>query len=288
MASVFGRFGTAILRRTAGILCFILCVCFLLTPIASAAKDLGPVDGVVLYAARFGDYSRLPETGIRFGTSSWEEAGMQLSGEELLIRSSSDQKTYLLLPRVDIGTDTYTALYTFRFTDVAAANGYCGFLLTSRGDAPSNRTEFLVRANGECDGFGTLSAALAEKIAAGEQVHVRIPVRHGMLYEVQVSCGDETETLRLNPVRTIDDGGRGFVLRNASAALESVEILYGADPAEPSGYYAQHSYVASADAGEEILPPPTADAGLLFAGLAVCACLGTTAAWRRIRRTWRV
>jgi hypothetical protein len=87
-------------------------------------------DGEVLFAARYGDYKSLRDTGVRLGTSSWEESRVSLADGYLRIHSSSDKKTYLLLPEEIPHTDTYTVVFTFRFSEVAEERGYCGFLLS--------------------------------------------------------------------------------------------------------------------------------------------------------------
>jgi hypothetical protein len=64
-------------------------------------------------------------------------------------------------------------------------------------------------------------------------------------------------------VRTVAEGRRGFVFRNASADLRSVKVVAGVDYAAETGYYAKYSYRAP-DAvpdteDEEIVAPPTGE-----------------------------
>lgn len=272
-------------RRFVGVLfAALLCLCTVLRA-AAADPSLQYQDGEVLFASRYADYSTLRDTGVYFGTSSWSGASAALSDGELRISSSGDQKTYLLLPSADSWTDTYTVRYTFRFTDIAAPNGYCAFLLTSWGDAPSNRTELVLRASGSCDGFGSCGEALSARIAGGEAVTVTVPIRHGMLFEITVSSGEESETFRLSRVKAIAEGNRGFALRNASAAVSSVEVIAGTDFDALSGYFASHSYVAP-PSKEPDTPdaPPTADAFLYLTALSACAAAGAFLLQKHVRR----
>lgn len=238
------------------------------------AADTAYEDGRVLFAARFKDYSYRSETGTALGTLSWPEAKVTLADGVLHVRSSSDQKTYLLLPEEIPSADTYTVVYEFRFSDVAEPGGYCGFILTSSGDGPSNRTELILRANGSCDGVGQFSDAMAAALQSGTFVRVTIPIRHGMLSEIRLSADGQEEVLDMANVRTVAEGRRGFVFRNASADLRLVKVVAGVDYASETGYYAKYSYRAP-DAvpdteDEEIVAPPTGEktAWLIVAVLA--------------------
>lgn len=227
------------------------------------AADTAYEDGRVLFAARFKDYSYRSETGMTLGTLSWPEAKVTLADGVLHVRSSSDQKTYLLLPDEIPSADTYTVVYEFRFSDVAEPGGYCGFILTSSGDGPSNRTELILRANGSCEGAGRFSDAMASALQSGAFVRVTIPIRHGMLSEIRLSADGQEEILDMANVRTVAEGRRGFVFRNASADLRSVKVVAGVDYTAETGYYAKYSYRAP-DAvpdteDEEIVAPPTGE-----------------------------
>ena len=253
------------------------------------AGDTEYADGEVLFASRYGEYTSLRDTGLRFGTASWDGASLSLGESGLSVGSASDYKTWLLLPPDLPFPATYTVVYTFRFTELLAANGACGFLLTSSGDAPSNRTEAVVRASGDCGDFGVLGRSLAAAMQDGEWVTVRIPIRHGMLSELEVSAAGESETMQLKNVRSVARGGRGFVFRNASVEIGSVLLVSGADfGAKPlGGWYAAHNYIAPDDfAWEErttqedpvpIENPGTADAAVWIAlsgGIAAAAAAG--------------
>lgn len=235
--------------------CLLLCCAWVMPVFASDTYT----DGEVLFAARYGDYKSLRDTGVRLGTSSWEESRVSLADGYLRIHSSSDQKTYLLLPEEIPHTDTYTVVFTFRFSEVAEERGYCGFLLSASGDAPSNRTELLFRANGESDKTGQFGDGICTALADGEEVRMEISVRHGMLTEITAVAGDVSETLKLENVRAVPTGRRGFVFRNASCDIREIKIVCGVGYEKETGFYAENSYVAPPGEDTDPVAPPTSD-----------------------------
>lgn len=264
-----------LLCAAAALLLFAACI----LPVFGTDTDYA--DGQVLFAARYGDYNSIRDTGLQFGTSSWQGASADLTEDRLCIRSSSDQKTYLLLPEEIPHTATYTILFEFRFSEVMETRGYCGFLLSSSGDAPSNRTELLLRADGTCDGAGQFGEAITAALAGGEYVRVEIPVRHGMMTEITTSVGENRETLELGNARIIPDGRRGFVLRNASCDIRMVKIVCGVDYESETGFYADNSYIAPPAEGEGPLSPPTGDGWWLpMVPVILCGAI----LWRKQRR----
>ena len=235
--------------------CLLLCCAWVMPVFASDTYT----DGEVLFAARYGDYTSLRDTGVRLGTSSWEGGGVRLEDGYLRIHSSSDQKTYLLLPEEIPHTDTYTVVFTFRFSEVAEERGYCGFLLSASGDAPSNRTELIFRANGESDKTGQFGDGIRTALAGGEEVRMEISVRHSMLTEITAVAGDVSETLKLENVRAVPTGRRGFVFRNASCDIREIKIVCGVGYEKETGFYAENSYVAPPGEGTDPVAPPTSD-----------------------------
>ena len=235
--------------------CLLLCCAWVMPVFASDTYT----DGEVLFAARYGDYKSLRDTGVRLGTSSWEESRVSLADGYLRIHSSSDKKTYLLLPEEIPHTDTYTVVFTFRFSEVAEERGYCGFLLSASGDAPSNRTELLFRANGESDKTGQFGDGICTALADGEEVRMEISVRHSMLTEITAVAGDVSDTLKLENVRAVPTGRRGFVFRNASCDIREIKIVCGVGYEKETGFYAENSYVAPPGEGTDPVAPPTSD-----------------------------
>lgn len=269
---------TVLKRLLCAGVCLVLCCAWIL-PVFSSDPVYG--DGEVLFASRYGEYTSLRDTGVRFGTSSWSGGRVTLADGYLRVASSSDQKTYILLPEEIPHTDTYTVIITFRFSDVVEARGYCGLLLSSSGDAPSNRMEVILRANGECDKTGNFGEDIASALAAGQDVRVEIPIRHGMMTEITAVAGDVSETLTMENVRAVPDGRRGVVFRNASCDIREVKIVCGVDYETESGFYSENSYIAPPSEDVEIVAPPTFDGWWLPA---VGVVLGGAGLWRIRRR----
>jgi len=257
-----------------------VCAAFFLCVSLAVHVIVGSVpDGTVLFAQRYGDFSDFRKTGIRFGTGGGT-ASLSLD-DGLHVRPADDRKVYLLLPDLpDAQADTYTIEFSFRFTKVSADNGYFGFLMTAEGDVPSNRTEVILRANGTCDGIGIFSEALTAAMAAGQPVFVTVPVSSGMMYEVNVRCGDLEEKLVLPAVKTIAGGSRGFVLRNASVSVESTAVVNGVGYSEKTGAFASSSYTVPLS-GVEPASPATWDAALPLLGFSAAAFVTALSLRRR-------
>lgn len=254
------------LKRVFGVVLLLSLFCSLMA-LSSAVE---PLFGEVMFAQRYADFSSFAETGIRFGTGGGTPTVS--FNEGLSVKPEDDLKTYLLLPDLPDGgawADTYTVEFSFSFTEIAAANGYFGFLMTGKGDVPSNRTELIVRANGTLDGIGAFSDSFKEAMAKGEKVTVTVPVREGMMYEVEAVCGESAETLALPSVKIIGEGSRGFVVRNASVSVESVCVVRGVGYAKKMGKYATESYKMTAGEDDPVAPP-TADR----ASLSLCMLFG--------------
>lgn len=276
---VFGRLFCALL----------LTLCLTISgAVRTCASGLEPAVGEVLFAARYADYVSVADTGVWLGTSSWAGASLELAEKTLCVSSSSDQKTYLMLPADFTCGNTYTISYTFCFTDVSARNGYCGFVLTSRGDAPSNRMELIFRADGTVDGYGE-AVGMAAAAAAGDAITVTVEVQHGFLIQCDVQCGAETTVFAMTHLEKVEEGGRGFVLRNASASLSSIEIVNGVDYPAKIGYYATHSYMAptmpDAPGTTEPIAPNTPDPAVWGVGtFFLSGVFLTRKIFRRIKR----
>ena len=268
------RFGTVLLV-------LILLILNCTAPVS--AGDANAAAGAVQYSARFLDYTSLRDTGVRFGTSSWSGASMAVDGGELSVIASDGQKTYLLLPDPGVWTDTYVVEFTFRFTDIAFSNGYCGLLLSSQGDAPSNRTELIFRANGTVDGYGTEACEPLKKAAAeSTPVTVRVLVNYGFLVSFAILVDGEQEGFYTPAALSrVAEGGRGFVLRNASAAFSSVRVVGGgyedlANAPDAPSYMAPPEWQLPAPPS-----PPTGDSVLVPM---LCLAAAAAAAGRLVRR----
>ncbi len=264
------------------ILCGILSLCFFCALILTLSA-VDPSVGKVLFAQRYADFTDPRQTGVRIGTGGGVPS-VTIEAGEMHIDAHDDRKVYVLLPDVPDGaawTDTYTVEFSFRFTEIAQANGYFGFLMSAEGDAPLNRTEVILRAGGTCDGIGTFREEIATAMRVGETMSVSIPVRHGMMYEIRVQCGAHTETLTLPSLLKISEGRRGFVLRNASAAVQSVSVVSGVDYTERTGEYASVSYKPSADALVDLPSPSTGECTAFVFAIALASAWAARRVYRR-------
>ena len=248
------------------------------------AADIRP--GEVLYTADFSAYTSLRDTGVRLGTLSGPKAQMRLENGELTVTSSDGEKTYLLLPDTGLWTDSYVMEFIFRFTAIDSANGYCGLILSSRGDAPFGRTELIFRVDGTVDGYEGHCEEMKAAAGNGEPITVRVHVTYGFLVDFQlIFDGKPVRTFTPDALSRVSSGGRGFVLRNASAAFQSARVVSGAytelenAPAAPS-YIAPPEWQLPAESS-----PPTGDAVLLWTVPAfVCAALAARMHRRRVRK----
>ncbi|MBQ4043420.1 MAG: hypothetical protein IJD06_05420 [Clostridia bacterium] len=257
---------------------FVLVLC-LQGALSVCAGEIRP--GQVLYATDFADYTSLRDTGVRFGTLSGEKARMRLENGELSVTSEDGEKTYLLLPDTGLWTDTYVMEFVFRFTEIESSNGYCGLILSSRGDAPSGRSELIFRADGSIDGYKEKSDALKNAAEKGTPIIVRIHVTYGFLVDFQlIADGEAAKTYTPEAISRVSSGGRGFVLRNASASFASARVVCGeygdlADAPDAPSYVAPDSWQFP-----EEIAPPTGDGAA-----ALLLCAGCTAVFLlRMRR----
>lgn len=237
--------------------------------------------GQVLYSTDFSDYDSLRDTGVRLGTLSGPKARMQLKDGELALTAADGEKTYLLLPDTGLWTDAYVMEFVFRFTAIDSSNGYCGLILSSRGDAPSGRTELILRANGTVDGYEGVCEELKTAAEQGAPITVRVHVSYGFLVDFQLSLdGKPVRTFTAGAVSRVSSGGRGFVLRNASASFLSARVVSG-EYADLENAPAAPSYIAPP---EWQLPaensPPTGD----MAGWLLAAAASSAVCLVRIRR----
>ena len=140
--------------------------------------------------------------------------------------------------------------------------------------------EVILRASGACVQAGQFGKKIAAALADGEDVRVEIPIRHGMMTEITATAGSVRETLKLENVRAVPEGRRGFVFRNASCDIREVKIVCGVGYKEETGFYAENSYIAP-PTWEEPISPPTFDGWWLPA---VPAILSGVILWAERRR----
>ncbi len=252
-------------------ICLLLIFCMVFGLSAAAV----PVEtGEVLYHQDFAGIGNLRCTGIRLGTDSSTSTRLKTDGDALLFTTYDDLRNYAILPTIP-WTEDYTIEFTFRFEDVRARNGYLAFLLTCWGEEPSNITGLLIRANGSIDDFAPLSEEMKSIIQEGDTpIHVTIPVENGILYEVTVSAGEETDTVKRTSLKRIPEGNRGFGVRNTSAAVEEVFVVNGTGYTAKTGDFATASW-SDDPANQALTGAPDTGEGVHLMTAMTVSLLGT-------------
>ncbi len=263
-----------------------------------AAGDPQKPVGEVLYHQDFSVLSDLAKSGIVRGTSSSENSHFTCEGDALELNTFDNERVYALLPTTKTG-DSYTIEFDFTFSEIMSDNGYIGFLLTCRGTEPTNITALVIRADGTLDDFEEPDETLKKAIQDGSAVHVKIPIEKNVLHKVELTVGGTAYTLERNNVKVIDDGGTGFVVRNASVDVTEIYIVNGIGYTARSGAYATESYAsdeasASLDASAEqeavSLPvpaedvpisPDTGDFMIPYGAVFTAAAMGLLRHWRK-------
>ncbi len=201
------------------------------------------VPGEVLYHQDFSVLSDIGKSGIVRGTSGSATAELTCTGETLELNTFDNERVYALLPAAETA-DSYTVEFDFSFAEIRSANGYVGFILTCRGTEPTNVTALVIRADGTIDDFDEPDAVLKKAIADGGEIRVKIPVEKNVLHKIELTAAEKTYTLERRNVKGIEEGGRGFVVRNASVKVGEVSLVDGIGYTEKYGVYAAESYAA--------------------------------------------
>ena len=244
------------MRRAVLLLCAMLLAALLFSVGAAAAPltdDAGkPLpEGEVLYRQSFADVSDFAGSGCRIGTSSSEKCSVEVTDDMLSIASLDAGRAYVLLPSVRRG-DSWTAEFTFRFSVSGSDNGSLAFLLTCRGDEPTNVTSLVIRGNGTVDGFPEPDEEIWKAIRQGLPVTVVIPVEDGAFHRLILKTEDHTCPLEMDSVKMIEKEGLGFSVRNTCVQISDVWIVNGTGYAEKSG--GETSYATDALPGKEGAP----------------------------------
>ena len=245
------------------------------------AMDSDTAPGEVLYHQDFGAVSDFSLCGIKIGTAGTDKPLINIKNNSLDIASEDNDRLYLILPQIDKDT-SYTAEFEFRFVQKDNDNAYVGFILTCRGDEPTNITALIIRADGSVDDFTSPSDEIKAAIKNGEEIEVTIPLSDGVLHEVELKSGDKSCIIERKDVILVGAGFNGFVVRNAEIAISDVYIINGTDYYEKIGYYAEKSYsdeaqnaFAPEDEDDEELAPATED---LYCYILIFACTSCAAA----------
>lgn len=182
--------------------------------------------GEILYHQSFGDLTDYKKSGWTTGTSSAAGASVSIKDGALLIRSMDGGRAYVLMPSVSRGS-SYTVEFTFRFTESGMENGSLSFLLTCRGEEPTNITSAVIRSTGTVDDFPEPDQAVMDAIRKGKTVTVEIPVEEGAFHRMKLTAGDVSCTLERTDVLMIAQESMGFAVRNDGAAVTDVWVVNG-------------------------------------------------------------
>ncbi len=229
----------------------------LMSALSVYAGDSFRVNGEVLYHQDFSQESKICESGIKIGTQSSKNSGINCSGDTLEINTYDDGRVYAILPEI-VKDDTYTVEFSFRFSEIKAENGFISMILTCRGEEPTNISSVRIRADGTVDNFDPPCENIGEAIRNGETVNVQIPIRSNVLNEIVMTAGEYRCVVERENILVIEDGNMGFAVRNASVQLPEIYVMHGVDYSEKSGYFTDSSY-SEDDDDEVILPKPSED-----------------------------
>ena len=221
------------------------------------AEDVEYTLGEVIYHQNFADISDFSKTGIKVGTLSTSSASFVCDGEVLAVSIADSGRAYNILPDIKTGS-SYTIELTFSFTDNTRGNGYIAFMLTCRGEEPSNITPIVFRADGTIDDFSEVPEELSKKIAAGEKITVSIPVEDDRLYHITVYTDDGDYHIERDSMINIAEGSMGLQYRNASVAVSEIYIVNGIDYFEKTGEYLDKSF---ADDDDFVVNPGIGEGG---------------------------
>ena len=225
--------------RVCVILAFLLFASFF-TAAAGAAEpwtEDTPV-GEVLYRPSFADVADYEKSGFTTGTATAETAVIAVRDDALNVRCVDGGRAYTLLPQVARG-NSYTVEFSFRFTESGRVNGTFAFLLTCRGEEPTNITALVIRGNGTVDDFDEPDEELARAVSGGYWIDVAIPVEDGALHRMTMTVRDTgaSYSLERTSILVLTPGTMGFSFRNTCAAISDVWIVNGVDYAEKTGSF---------------------------------------------------
>ena len=269
------------MRKLSHFVAFLL-ILFLCLPVS--AQNTSFDAGEVLYHQDFSAVTDISASGVTMGTSASPQTMISVAGDSLDLITKGGGRVYALFPRFAKG-DTYTAEFSFSFSEIGAENGYLAYILTSRGVEPTNISSIIVRADGTVDDFDELPRALADAVSSGETVNVKIPISGGALYQIMMEYDGNEYVLERDSLLVITDGNIGFAARNASASVGEVYVVGGVDYDALKGYYADHSFAtdgipANRNDGEEY-SPATCDPVLFACAAATVTLISVTASGKR-------
>ena len=209
--------------------------------VAVSADEMELGIGEVLYHQDFADIGEFSGTGIKLGTLSSTAVEYGCMGEYFSVQTKDSGRVYMILPEIEHG-NTYTVEFTFKFTDTSNPRGYIAYMLTCRGEEPANITPLVFRADGSISDFLDVPAELSEKIAAGEEIKVTVPIEENILQRIIVETGDNVYTIERVSMLVVNSGGMGLQYRQIGAAVREIYIVNGVGYTEKTGEMADSSY----------------------------------------------
>lgn len=266
-----------------------LSVCFLAFLIFAQSIFAAPV-GRVLYRQSFSQLSTVSNAGIVKGTDGADGFELLLDGEALVVNTLTDRRAYTVFP-TELPSDDCTVEFSFSFERLDTSNAYIAIMLTCRGAEPDNITAVPIRANGTCEGFGTLDEDLVQNIASGERVDVKIPIKNGDYYELNVTCGGVEDTLNRMSVGDVPKGQLGFAVRNASVKIYELAVMNGIGYSARSGKYStgdtwsdNRPYRYTVTDVDKAVAPQTSDEIFILAAAAFVSASIAVPTLRRFKR----
>ena len=230
------------MRSRAWLMAAAVALALFLFPLYAAAADPTTAEmpaGQILFHQKYAEIDSWAKTGVRVGTSSPDDAKIELKDGDMYIRTIGGGRAYALLPAVARQT-SYTVEFTFRFAESGHENGSIAYLLACRGDEPTNVTSLVIRGNGTIDDF-TVPDKLRDTIRYGYTATVIIPVEDGTLHHIRVVTAEDTYELERSSVLLLRDGGAGFSVRGTAAAVSEVWIVNGCGYEEKTGDTASYT-----------------------------------------------
>ena len=215
-------------------------VCLAFFVCLSAAVSASSPSGEIVYRQNFTDVSSLTSAGVAEGTRNTASSEVTLSKGMLTMGDTLGDRTFALLPFYNCYSD-YTVRFGFSFTEAVRQSGYVALMLTSRGDAPDNITSVKIRADGECEGFSSLSPRLVHALKKGEKINVTVPVSGGVLDRITVCADGISETLAIDNIVNVVEGTVGFCVRNVRVQISEIAVIEGVGYENETGIYTETS-----------------------------------------------
>lgn len=270
------------------IIYLILSVTLMLTLFVSVAFAEECPDGTVIYRQSFADVTLYTTAGVVKGSRSSDTFELSVSENSLDVSPYGDEKAYVLLPFYNTIED-YTAEVTFSFNEIVKENGYFSLMLTSRGEEPDNIESITVRANGECDDWGTAEGDILSDLVSGEKITLRVSVKSGVPTTVSLKSDGSTFKIESKNIVDVVEGRIGFVVRNLSVNIYDVAVIKGTDYEEISGSLSSSSLwtdenpytdkseknrVSLCGADSVYSAPATGDSNFIWSAVLIAASLG--------------